>query len=247
MKLLIFGMQSSGASLVALFLTQKAYTLGIVDLHSEYEAPSLVDTHCRDIVLKAVITALFPLQRHVNKFKPDKTVFVLRHPYHNYASLKSKAYAEEAGEIDEKFKLLEKVFRNRDNFDAVILYEDFVFHRKVVLREMAKLGFGVNAAFFEFGRSREEILEFNLASSSWCRQFYKWRWGFGNIDFHRIIMPLKAFKWVSIQEKKKIRRLCPSLCGYYNDNLNWNLFMRVLAVLSVGKGVVAGFLRRFVN
>src|SRR5579864_1092382 len=125
MKVLLYGMQSSGASVLALLLGQKPESLAFVDVWNMYAAPELETQH--DCALKVVVTAAFSLELHRQRFRPDVILLVLRHPTDNYDSLIAKTYANESGLIDEKFSRLEEVFRGGKGFDHVVHFEDFAF------------------------------------------------------------------------------------------------------------------------
>jgi len=57
---------------------------------------------------------------------PDRVVLFVRDPHDNCVSLQTKDYRDMSGAIDDKFRVLEDVFRMRDQFDAVIAYEVFI-------------------------------------------------------------------------------------------------------------------------
>jgi len=229
-------MQSSGASLVAFFLAQKPNTFVIVDVYSEHEAPILAEVDVEDIVLKCVVTAKFSLETHVHNFNPDKKILVLRHPYHNYVSLKSKPWADGNSSIEEKFKILNNVLNNRNQFDLVIMYEDLLFNPCKVLREIQKIGYEATEDFFKFNRSRNELLHFNCQHSEQFRAHYLERWGWGNIDLsgNKLIF-LKIFKYISQKEKTKVHNLCPALYYYYKKNFRWNLYKVFIYILCIAK------------
>ena len=110
MKILVYGMQSSGASIITYFLAQKPDTLAFLDIFNKEIAPAMDSAKDTDIVIKCTINPNIPLKKHLDSFKPDKTILVLRHPYYNYASLKNKRFS---GSIDNKFRVLEDCFNNR--------------------------------------------------------------------------------------------------------------------------------------
>jgi len=234
LRVFIYGMQSSGASLVSFFLAQKQNTIAIIDLWNHCEAPYLEDAHDKDIVLKCVVTTAVPLETHLLNFKPDKKILVLRHPCFNYASLKNKDYGNQCGSVEEKFKILDSIFDQRDQFDLVIMYEDFIFSPNKVLKQIQEIGCDPNLDNFNFNRSKEEILNFNLQHSEWCKNFYKRRWNFGNIDFQKNTYELfKVFKYISLKDILTVRSLCPSLCDYYKENFHWDIYKVYIFSLSL--------------
>ena len=235
MKIFIYGMQSSGASLVAFFLAQKQNTIAIIDLWNHCEAPCFEDEDNKDIILKCVVTTTFPLETHLRNFKPDKKILVLRHPYFNYASLKNKVYGTDfSGSVEEKFKTLDNVINNRDEFDLVIMYEDFLFSPHKVIKEMKNIGCDATKDYFSFNRSRDEILNFSLQHNGWCKTFYKKKWDFGNIDFSRNRYEIfKVFKYISLKDRTQVRSLCPSLCDYYEKNFHWDVYKIFIFIISL--------------
>ena len=76
MRLLFYGMQSSGASIFALIAAQAPDCVAFIDIWSMYVAPRLATKH--DVVAKVVVTASYPLQLHRERFRPDLTVLVLK-------------------------------------------------------------------------------------------------------------------------------------------------------------------------
>ncbi|GAG79681.1 unnamed protein product, partial [marine sediment metagenome] len=169
------------------------------------------DVKVKDIIIKCCILKNVSLEEHLESFNPDKKILVLRNPYHNYSSLEKKEWANRGGAINEKFELLEEIFKNREKFDLVILYEDFVLNPLKFLMQIEKLDFGVEKEFFEFKRTRKEIFGFNLKNSEWCK---KRQWRFGNIHGDKIDTSL-VFKQINLEDKEKIKKLCPSLCEFY--------------------------------
>ena len=204
MKTLIYAMQSSGASLYAWYLAQKKDVIGIVDLNNHRLAPPI--TAESDIVLKCVITTRWTLEQHVESFKPDKTILYLRDPYQTYSSLVTKVYANKSGTIDEKFRILDQIYQQRDNFDEVVLYEEFIQkHRD-----------------FVFVRSKEEIIRFNESNSEWCKlnpeaPGDKGGSGFGGICGKTIQNKNEA----PIENEiifNKVKNLCPELFQLYHQD-----------------------------
>src|SRR5262249_909922 len=100
MKILLYGMQSSGASTICLLLAQKPNWLGFIDVWSMFAAPTIPAG--QDAVAKVVATTGFPLALHKERFQPDATFLVLRHPFDLVSSLERKAYANDDGLMEEK-------------------------------------------------------------------------------------------------------------------------------------------------
>lgn len=156
MKLLVYGMQSSGATAFTLFLAQRPDCLALVDIPNTYAAPR-VDPPM-DMVAKAVVTTAYPPAVHIERFRPDKTVLLLRDPRDNYQSLKTKPYANLSGLLDEKFQLMDQVFAERAQFDAVVEYEDVVARDPAVLDRVSALGWPVEESFYRFARRHDAII-----------------------------------------------------------------------------------------
>ncbi|MFY8094297.1 MAG: hypothetical protein ACOVN0_12550 [Niveispirillum sp.] len=156
MRLLVQGMQSSGATAFAQVLAQRSGCLALVDVPNNYAAPRV--TTRRDFVAKVVVTTAYPLAVHAERFRPDRLVLLLRDPRDNYASLRTKPYRHHSGLMDEKFRLLDQLFAERHRFDAIIHYEDLVARDPGVMADMAALGWPVEPGHFSFNRSYDELL-----------------------------------------------------------------------------------------
>lgn len=62
------------------------------------------------------------VDEYLAQFQPDIKLLFVRHPEHNYASLKKKFYANVAGTAPQKFGVLEDAWRRRTKlFDEVAL------------------------------------------------------------------------------------------------------------------------------
>ena len=156
MRLLVHGMQSSGATSFSMFLAQRTEALALVDIPNNFAAPRLSTP--LDVVAKVVITTAYPLAVHVDRFRPDRTILFLRDPRDNYVSLRSKPYRNYAGLMREKFRLLEGIFAERDRYDAVIHYEDFVARDPDVIATVRRLGWMAEEDHFAFRRLHDDIL-----------------------------------------------------------------------------------------
>jgi len=221
MKIFIYGMQSSGASCIAYFLAQKPNSFAIVDLANNELAPLVKnDINVENIILKCTVSAKIPLDEQLNRFNPDKKILVLRHPFYNYSSLKNKIYAGANVTMEEKFALLEQHFNERKKFDLVVLYEDFFLNRQNFLKQMKQLDFGVNEDFYDFKRTPENILKYNIENSAALKECYTKKWAFGNIHLNDLNRAKKnrqdlVFKWISASDKKRVKKICPQLLAYY--------------------------------
>ncbi|MCJ2185393.1 sulfotransferase family protein [Novosphingobium beihaiensis] len=156
MRLLVHGMQSSGATTFTQVLAQRPGCIALVDIPNNFAAPRV--TTRKDFVAKAVITTAYPLAVHVERFRPDRVVLFLRDPRDNYVSLSTKPYRHHSGLMEEKFRLLEQLFAQSDRFDAIIHYEDLVARKPCVSVAMEALGWPVREEHFRFRRSCDELL-----------------------------------------------------------------------------------------
>ncbi len=163
MRLLIHAMQSSGATAFTRMLAERPGCLALTDIANNFAAPRI--TTPLDFVAKAVITTAYPLATHVERFRPDRVVLLLRDPRDNYESLSTKLYRHHSGLMEEKFILLDQLFAERQRFDAVVHYEDAVTPHPAVLAEMARLGWPVNPDWYRYTRSYDDIL-----SSLWAAE-----------------------------------------------------------------------------
>lgn len=222
MKLLVHGMQSSGASLFAYYLAQVTDTIGVIDLNNHRVAPAL--NIPLDIIMKAVITTRWSLEDHVNSFRPDKTILFLRNPYNNYYSLMSKVYANKSGTIDDKFRLLEDSFNRQDTYDTTIFYEQFITDRQGTVALMNGLGWKSTLEHYGFPRSPREVYAFNMVFCEWCRNNPAapgpaGGWSMGNIREPKINLSLSD-KPVDLATREKVQALCPNLTDYYSRAVN---------------------------
>ena len=181
MKIFVYGMQSSGASLFTCFLAQRPETIAVIDLWDGVVAPDFSDTE-KDVIVKCVVAPVTPLEAHLASFKPDIKILFVRSKAGNIDSLSKKSYRDDGGKMEEKFAQLESHIEQPTGFDHVINYEDFLNDRPKVL---ATLGSLAAASYYEFKRTKNDILDFNRTHSEWCRKNYRKKWGFGNIHFEK--------------------------------------------------------------
>lgn len=206
MRLLIYGMQSSGASTLTLLLAQKPDCGAFVDIWTMFAAPRIQSN--ADVVAKVVITTCFPLEVHRERFQPDRTLLVLRNPAANYRSLAAKSYRHHCGFMEEKFALLDRIFENRAGFDAVIHYEDLLETPLDTLNRVSALGWHCATDYLGFARRQQEIVSFNHVHLPEVT---------GRLDYG-------AGKW-------RGTRLSPELAGVDAD-LDWSVADRLCPSLS---------------
>ena len=210
MRVLVYGMQSSGASLVTLTLAQKRECVAFVDIWNMFAAPELKTDH--DIVAKVVVTTAFSLEVHRRRFRPDATILVLRHPVDTYDSLIVKSYAHEGGLIDEKFAVLEEVFRSGTAFDHMIHYEDFVFSPRSLIVLCERIGWQIDCDALLFPRTRREIEETNASLLPGINGRLKY--GIGNTQTVGVLRDRIKLSDSSARAAH-LRLLCPSLVDHY--------------------------------
>lgn len=156
MRLLVHAMQSSGATTFARVLAERPGCIALVDIPNNFAAPRV--STAADFIAKAVITTAYPLATHVERFRPDRTILLLRDPRDNYQSLRTKPYRNHSGLLDEKFVLLDRIFAERAEFDAVIAYEDFLARAPSVFAALAGVGWPITDDFYRFSRSYDDLL-----------------------------------------------------------------------------------------
>jgi hypothetical protein len=210
-------MQSSGASLVTYFLGQAPRSVALVDVWIRHLTPSLPSAGACHVIAKCTLNTQFDFEQHAERFRPDRTVLILRDPVQNYASLQHKDYVGEGGPIDEKFAKLEEVFRERGQFDLTLAYEDFVARPEQTVDALRGAGIPAELDYYRFRRSTRKIKAFNFAHDRWCRQRYGFGWGFGNVQGSRL-NPAKLYRPVAPELEVRVRALCPSVCAYYDEH-----------------------------
>jgi hypothetical protein len=213
MRLMVYGMQSSGATAFTLFLAQRPDCLALVDILNNYAAPRL-DTG-RDMVAKVVVTTAYPVAVHRDRFRPDRTILLLRDPHDNYQSLKTKPYRNHSGLMQEKFLLLDQVFAERHWFDAVIRYEDFVVRDPSVLETVTRLGWPVGEDCFNYRRGPEEMLR-----ALWDHVpelLQQMEFAFGNVR-GREVSQRHRDKPRDPEIEAELQELCPRLLRFYRQS-----------------------------
>ena len=210
MRVLLYGMQSSGASILAFTLAQKRDSLAFVDIWNMFAAPELETD--RDIVANVVVTTAFSLETHRRRFRPDVTLLVLRHPVDTYDSLSSKSFANESGLLDEKLVMLEGVFRAGTGFDHIIHYEDFVFSPRLLIALFNEIGWHIGFDALLFTRTQQEIQAANELALPGIQERLKY--GFGNTQTRGVLRDRVRFAEPSGM-RSHLLRLCPSLFDHY--------------------------------
>jgi hypothetical protein len=205
-------MQSSGASALAFTLAQKAESVAFVDIWNMYAAPVLESD--RDTVAKVVVTTAFSLDAHRRRFRPDVTLLVLRHPVDTFYSLLGRTYANESGLIDEKFAVLEEIFRTGAGFDRIIHYEDFVFSPRTLIDLSNIIGWPIDDRALLFERTDREIRDTNSAAEPELAD--RLMYGVGQLQLGGLRRNSVRFLEPS-PKSAHLPELCPALFDHYTS------------------------------
>jgi len=216
MRLLIYALETSGASLFCLFAGQLKDSVAIVDLWSGALTPRLDIPG--DVVVKATVTMRHPLTQHIESFSPDKTVLFVRNPAVNYTSLSRYPYANDFGTIDEKFASFDQDLATWPA-DLVFRYEDLVARDSRLPARLSAIGWRSEPRYFDFKRSTAEIQLCNMTRSEWARDEFDRAWGFGNIKSTILSVPklLPGLNQVAIEPAvlERVQRICPHMSALY--------------------------------
>ncbi len=219
MNIFLYGMQSSGASLTTFFLGQLPRSVCVIDVWNHVRLPDLEDARSTSdhVIAKCVVTETFGLRDHLRSFRPDVKLLVLRHPLHNYVSLRRRPWANKSGCLDEKFRRIEQIFRGRSSFDHVMIYEDLAFRQKDVVRQLNDLSIPMKMSYFDFPRSKQDIVAFNKKHSAWCRSTYGTEWG--HTGLHGSALRRRdLFKVAGKSTREHVKRLCPTVYDFMEDH-----------------------------
>lgn len=212
MRLFVHGMQSSGATAFTLFLAQRPDCLALVDIPNNFAAPRIGRTLTKDMVVKAVITTAYPAAVHMERFRPDRTILLLRDPRDNYQSLSSKTYRNYSGLMDEKFVLLDQIFADRANFDAVIHYEDFVARSPQIIDTVNALGWAVDEGHYTYTRRHDEL--FAALLEDLPDLYQSMEMVFGNVRGKEVDARFRD-KPHDEDLERRLSDLCPRLLDHY--------------------------------
>lgn len=215
MRVLLFGLQSSGASIVTQFLGQIPGSLALVDLwcgHRMFPAELFPDD--RPVFAKATLACTRSLSEHVEAFRPARRILVLRHPCHNHVSLGRKSYRDHGGRMREKFRRLEGTFRERHRFDLTLRYEDLIHAPDGFLDRLRGIGVPVTRDCLSFSRTLAD-LQARTASLPDLALALGSSWGSGNARDGGL-HPRLLYKWVPPRVRDEVRGLCPGLLSHYD-------------------------------
>lgn len=176
MKILIYGLQSSGATSFAYLMSQRKNTIAVLDLYYNELAPNLTHEFC-DIVMKCTITNIYTIEQQIHSFQPDKTILFCRNLHDVYESLSKKPHANFGGTIEEKLSLFKDIEKNKSNlFDLKYSYE------QMICRKIDGLDFFIDSSAYNSNRTIEDILQYNCEQSTWCADNYVKKWQIGCIN-----------------------------------------------------------------
>ena len=222
MRWLVYGLQSSGASLFSYFLAQAEGALAVIDLRARRRewlhrretpvAPAL--EYAGPVVVKCVVTTRVSFEAHRESFQPDRSILFLREPCANLASLRVKPYARHGGSVDEKLALLDHYYAKRHIFDAVFHYEDFITNAADSVERLCSLGWPADLAHYGFPASIEEVVCRSRERSAWCDQTFGKRWGTGNVR-GRVVDPQYQELRGSEHDRARVEASCPGLLAAY--------------------------------
>jgi len=177
MKILIYGLQSSGATSLAFLMSQRDNTIGVLDLFCDQVAPCLDEESKKfDIVVKATISEMFTIDQHIESFRPDVTILHHRKLSSVISSLSAKKHKDKCGKMENKIEIYKKLDKNRFNYQTN--------YEHLIDKQLGPLTFFVNESVWEFPRPLKSIIKFNCDNSDWCRTHIKNKWWTGCLRSH---------------------------------------------------------------
>ncbi len=226
MRIFVYGMQSSGASIATHLLAQIPDAYALTDVFCGKPMPEATRFPPGAFVIaKTTISTQRGLDEDLDLFRPDRTVLLLRHPYHNFVSLQRKRYADDGGALDDKFVRLEETFGARSRFDAVVRFEDLVFRPDAFLEPLRAVGIPVTRDSYRFRRSLAEVAA-RTEQLDGVGDLRGETWGGRGNATDGGMHPEKAFKWTSPSVRARVDALCPALSDDYRSYMERN-FSRV--------------------
>ena len=221
-RILVCGLQSSGATLVALLLAQDPSAIGILDLFCGERMPSPEYLpRDRPLILKMTMSTTWPMEEQIARFAPTRTLLVVRHPAHNYVSLDSKYYRDSGGRLEDKFVQLEEVFHGRDRFSALIHYEDLAMRPAIAIDQLRLLQPELDDGSLDLARTRAMIIE-DARRYPWLETTFGRAWAEGNVDESARLNPHHVFKEVTREARDVVESLCPDTTRYYDEFYSTN-------------------------
>lgn len=203
MRVLVYGLQNSGATLVTLYVGQRPGTLVVPDLWTMFCAPR--GPVGQDSCVKVTITESYPLEMHAAAFEPDFKILVVRRPVDNWLSLRKKAFANHNGTIEQKFARLDEIFMQRNSFDAFVVFEDFVSSPTLLSRRLQGAGWALPPDADRYPRSALDMERHIWATAPYLYDQIQWNVGQARIQ------PL-AQTSLGYSDDPRARAFCENYC-----------------------------------
>lgn len=215
MRVLVYGLQNSGATLVTLYIGQRPGTLIVPDLWTMFCAPRA--TFEQDACVKVTITESFPLETHVTAFKPDFKILVVRRPMDNWLSLRKKAFANHNGTIEQKFARVDRAFMHRNRFDAFIVFEDFVSFPAPLSQCLQDAGWALPADAGCYPRTALDMERHIWSTAPYLYDQIQWSVGQARIQpLAQIVLGYND----DPRARSFCERHCPNLHRFYEDHVS---------------------------
>lgn len=215
-RVLLYGLQSSGATTLAMLLAQREGASAVLDLFHGRMLPLNV-TLPELCVVKATIPAV-NAESHLatlsTRIQADKVLLVVRNPWCNYSSLKNKAYGQD---IIHKFVSLNRLWKGREQCDGVLCFEDLFFDNTRLLTELSFWPLPSNA--LEFPKKVPDVVRITLANGGWPAQTFRRKWGIGNLH-ERVrfrLNPSYLCKSIDPANWQLVRNSAPDLVIWYEE------------------------------
>lgn len=212
LRLLFYGLQNSGATLLTLLAGQRPGSVVVPDLWTMYCAPET--TTEQDFCLKATITQSFPLDEHLAAFRPDHTFLVVRRPVDNIVSLRRKHYARHNGTLEQKLALAEDAFLHRERFTDVLVFEDVVTDPTPFVEQLRALGWELPPDAVDFPRRALEMERFIWEHAPDLYGIVQWGAGEARVE------PLRSVRLSHVEDEEAAAFAaanCPGLHQFYAD------------------------------
>lgn len=182
-RVLIVGAQSSGTSLLCLFLAQIPRSVAIIDLWANRLAPSPDLLDAERLILKCTIGTQVHVDQQIEAYKPTHSILLIRHPADIYESLTGKTYRDLGGTPSEKLQIMDALHRDwTSRFDAVLYFEALVTQSPRVVDDLVKIGLPVSSRHFALERSLRDVVVDTLRHSAWARTNWRKNWAEGNVS-----------------------------------------------------------------
>lgn len=217
MHVLIYALQSSGATLLTLLLAQRPQTAAVLDAFNHKRIPQHA-TFPDECVIKATIP-IHDAKEYLDYLKvivqPSTTYLILRNPWCNYVSLKTKVYGDH---IRRKFRQFNDLWRDRDADTKTLIYEKILIDESGFRNDLGTWTLPANA--FDLTRTLNEIIAHTQSCSGWPGNQYQCSWGTGNVHIHEGSVQVNSQlfrKKISMEEYKLVQDIAPDICEHYRS------------------------------